>query len=90
MQATLSEKVYQHVRVLLTRGELSPGQRAIIVSVDDTGPAGRRLLDLGLLPGTPVRALRHAPFGDPGVYELRGYRLCLRRTESGRVQVRRG
>ncbi len=70
--------------------ELSPGQDATIVSVDDTGPIGRRLLDLGLLPGTPVRALRHAPLGDPGVYELRGYRLCLRRTESERVQVRRG
>ncbi len=70
--------------------ELSPGQEATIVSLDDTGPVGRRLLDLGLLPGTPVRALRHAPLGDPGVYELRGYRLCLRRTESERVQVRRG
>ena len=70
--------------------DLSPGQEATIVTVDDTGPVGRRLLDLGLLPGTPVRALRHAPLGDPGVYELRGYRLCLRRTESERVQVRRG
>ncbi len=70
--------------------ELSPGQEATIVSVDDTGPVGRRLLDLGLLPGTHVRALRHAPLGDPGIYELRGYRLCLRRSESERVQVRGG
>ena len=70
--------------------ELAPGQEATIVSIDDSGPVGRRLLDLGLLPGTPVRALRHAPLGDPGVYELRGYRLCLRRTESERVQVSRG
>ncbi len=70
--------------------ELAPGQEATIVSIDDSGPVGRRLLDLGLLPGTPVRALRHAPLGDPGVYELRGYRLCLRRTESERVRVSRG
>ncbi len=70
--------------------DLSPGQEATIVTVDDTGPVGRRLLDLGLLPGTHVRALRHAPLGDPGVYELRGYRLCLRRSESERVQVRGG
>ena len=70
--------------------DLAPGQEATIVSIDDSGPVGRRLLDLGLLPGTPVRALRHAPLGDPGVYELRGYRLCLRRTESERVQVSRG
>jgi ferrous iron transport protein A len=70
--------------------ELAPGLQATVVSVDDTGPIGRRLLDLGLLPGTPVRAIRHAPLGDPGVYELRGYRLCLRRSESNRVRVRGG
>ena len=75
---------------LVRLSELSPGQEATIVSVDDTGPVGRRLLDLGLLPGTHVRALRHAPLGDPGVYELRGYRLCLRRSESQRVRVRGG
>ena len=45
------------------------------------------LLDLGLLPGTRVRALRHAPLGDPAVFELRGYRLCLRRSEAHRVRV---
>jgi Fe2+ transport system protein FeoA len=67
---------------------LAPGQRATIVSIDDSGPVGRRLLDLGLLPGTPVRALRYAPLGDPGVFELRGYRLCLRRTETARVRIR--
>ena len=75
---------------LVRLSELSPGQTGTIVAVDDTGLIGRRLLDLGLLPGTPVRALRQAPLGDPGVYELRGYRLCLRRSESDRVQVRGG
>ena len=68
--------------------ELSPGRDAVIASLDASGPVGRRLLDLGLLPGTPVRALRHAPLGDPSVFELRGYRLCLRRSESSRVRLR--
>ena len=67
--------------------DLAPGRPARIVSVDDSGPVGRRLLDLGLLPGTEIKALRHAPLRDPGVYELRGYQLCLRRTESDRVRV---
>ena len=68
--------------------ELPPGRDAIVDSVDASGPIGRRLLDLGLLPGTPVRALRRAPLGDPGVFELRGYRLCLRKSESSRVRLR--
>jgi ferrous iron transport protein A len=68
--------------------ELPPGVDAVIVSIDDAGAVGGRLLDLGLLPGTSVRLLRRAPLGDPSVYELRGYRLCLRGTESERVVVR--
>jgi ferrous iron transport protein A len=68
--------------------ELPPGQDAVIDTIDASGPIGRRLLDLGLLPGTPVRALRRAPLGDPGVFELRGYRLCLRKSESSRVRLR--
>ena len=68
--------------------ELPPGRDAVVDSVDDSGPIGRRLLDLGLLPGTPLRALRRAPLGDPSVFELRGYRLCLRKSESSRVRLR--
>jgi ferrous iron transport protein A len=75
------------VTSLKSLSELLPGQQAKIVEIDDRGPVGRRLLDLGLLPDTAVRALRRAPLGDPGVYELRGYRLCLRRTESDRVRI---
>jgi ferrous iron transport protein A len=68
--------------------DLSQGTRAVVAHVDDDGPVGRRLLDLGLLPGTPLKVVRIAPLGDPGVYELRGYQLCLRRSESSRVSVR--
>ena len=67
--------------------EMAPGCAGTIVAIDDSGPVGKRLLDLGLLPGTAVRVLRHAPLGDPAVYELRGYQLCLRRSESARIRV---
>ena len=62
--------------------ELQPGQTAMVAAVDESATAARRLLDLGLLPGTPVRAVRRAPLGDPAVYELRGARLCLRREDA--------
>ena len=45
--------------------ELPPGTDAVVVSIDAAGAVGRRLLDLGLLPGTSVRVLRRAPLGDP-------------------------
>jgi len=67
-----------------------PGDEVVIESVDRNGsPAGQRLVDLGLLPDTPVRVIRRAPLGDPVEYALRGYRLCLRRSEAARIRVRR-
>jgi ferrous iron transport protein A len=67
--------------------DLPAGVDAVVWAIEDTGQIGRRLIDLGLLPGTPIRLLRRAPLGDPAVFELRGYRLCLRRSESARVDV---
>jgi ferrous iron transport protein A len=68
--------------------DLVPGQEARVVAVDVATPAGRRLLDLGFLPNTPLRVLRSAPLGDPVVYEIRGYRVCLRRADALRIRVR--
>jgi Fe2+ transport system protein FeoA len=67
--------------------ELAPGARAVVARVDPNVPLGRRLLDLGFVPGTPIRVLRRAPLGDPVSYELRGMRLCLRRSEACQVWV---
>jgi len=67
---------------------LPPGRRAVVVAVDADTPIGARLLDLGFVPDTPVRVLRRAPLGDPVVYELRGVRLALRRSEAARIDVR--
>ena len=66
---------------------LRPGACGVVESVDASSPVGRRLEDLGFLPRTQVRVLRRAPLGDPVEYELRGYRLCMRRAEAARVLV---
>lgn len=68
--------------------DLPPGRRAVVARVEDGNAIGRRLLDLGFVPRTPVSVLRRAPLGDPVVYELRGTRMCLRRSEARRIWVR--
>jgi Fe2+ transport system protein FeoA len=64
------------------------GGRAVVRSVtpDPTG-LGRRLEDLGFVPGTQVHVERRAPLGDPVVYELRGTRLAIRRRDVRLVLV---
>ena len=68
--------------------ELPPGQKAVIDEVDASTTIGRRLQDLGFVARTPVTVVRYAPLGDPVLYELRGTRLCLRRSEAKLIQVR--
>ncbi len=67
--------------------ELQPGQSCVIVEVNPHSPVSRRLLDLGLLPRTPVSVIRRAPLGDPTIFELRGYRLCLRKQEASHIRI---
>ncbi len=67
---------------------LDPGARARVEAVTAPEPLATRLADLGFCPGTPVRVVRRAPLRDPVLYELRGYRIALRRSEAARVQVR--
>lgn len=72
-----------------TLDSLAPGDAAIVAEIHSASGLRHRLLDLGFIPGTPLRALRRAPLGDPSVYEIRGMRICLRRQEAALVQVRR-
>jgi len=64
------------------------GSEAVIRSVDPgTYGEGRRLQEVGFVPGTRVWVERRAPFGDPTVFELRSTRLALRRVGADLVEV---
>ncbi|MDD3041417.1 MAG: FeoA family protein [Methanosarcinaceae archaeon] len=67
---------------------LEPGSKVQVIEVQGRGPVRRRLLDMGLVPGTDVEVIRKAPFGDPIEYRVRGYGLSLRKSEAGLVCVR--
>jgi len=67
--------------------ELRPGQKGIVARVEGPSEIRRRLLDMGLVRGTEVRAIREAPLADPVEYEVKGYNLSLRREEAACVFV---
>ncbi|MGB5701347.1 MAG: FeoA family protein [Polyangiales bacterium] len=67
--------------------DLRPGQVAEIVSIDCDRRMSRRLMELGLLPGTEVRVVRVAPLGDPLELRLRDYSLSVRRSEAAKIAV---
>ena len=67
--------------------DLPPGHHAEIVSIDCGRRLSRRLMEMGLLPGTPIRVVRVAPLGDPIEVRVRNYSLSVRRAEAARIVV---
>lgn len=70
--------------------DLRAGTTSRVVGlVKDTasGPIIRRLSNLGFVPGRVVTPLRRAPLGDPVVYRVADYELCLRHHEARIVRV---
>lgn len=66
---------------------LGPGKRAVVVAVEGGAALRRKVLDLGLVPGTELRVEKVAPLGDPVTVVFRGFELTLRKDEAAAVQV---
>lgn len=72
---------------MISLAQLSLGQTAKVVQVAHAGLVTQRLMEMGVTPGVQMRYIGAAPLGDPLEYELRGYRLCMRRSEAEQIQV---
>ena len=70
--------------------ELAVGTEASVTAVSGTGSFRRRLLELGILPGTRVEVLGVAPLGDPLELLVRGASLSIRRADAALVRVTPG
>jgi len=66
---------------------LEPGQRAVVLRVNGRGHTRKRLIDLGMTPGSVVEMVRRAPLGDPMVFRIKGYLLSIRKAEARLVTV---
>ena len=67
--------------------ELKEGQSAIIVRVGGKGAFRRRLLEMGLVKGTPVYVVKYAPLKDPMELIVKGYSISLRVEEAALITV---
>ena len=66
---------------------LKAGQRARIISLAAQGELGRRIRDMGLVPGTEVRIIGRAPLKDPVALRLKDFTLSLRNNEADHIFV---
>ena len=66
---------------------LEAGRHARVTAVRGTGAVARRLMEMGVVPGAPVRVVKFAPLGDPLEVRVRNYHLALRRNEAQSITV---
>ncbi len=71
----------------MTLDSLQVGAKARITAVHGEGSFRRRLMELGLLPGTEVERTGQAPLGDPLSFRVRGAVLALRRSDAATIEV---
>ena len=64
------------------------GSRAVVTEIKIPAEHRGRILEMGLLVGTPVELVRFAPMGDPVEIKVRGYNLSLRKHEAEQILVR--
>lgn len=68
--------------------DLCCGQRAKVMALHGENRAlRRRLLDMGITQNVEVLIKKVAPLGDPVDIELRGYELCIRKSDMSNIDV---
>lgn len=71
----------------MTLDKLQIGEKATVQKITGKGPVRRRLMDMGVIRGVEIEALKSAPLGDPIEYKLRGYHLSLRKSEAQMIEI---
>jgi DtxR family Mn-dependent transcriptional regulator len=80
-------------RSAATHGEslsqLNPGQQGRVIGISQAcrGAERRRLMDLGIVPGTFVEAELRSPGGDPTAYRIRGALIALRQEQADLIYM---
>ncbi|HXG24074.1 MAG TPA: FeoA family protein [Chthonomonadales bacterium] len=73
----------------MTLDQLKPNAAATVVALTSEGAERRRMLDLGILPGTRIEVVMGSPLGDPVAYRVRGSIIALRREQAKQIHIQR-
>jgi ferrous iron transport protein A len=67
--------------------EMKERQTGIIAAIKANGELGRRIRDMGLVPGTKITIQGRAPLYDPVALRVMGFTLTLRNNEADHIDV---
>jgi DtxR family Mn-dependent transcriptional regulator len=69
---------------------LKPGETGEVLTLSPRfrGSERRRMMDLGILPGTVIQAEMNSPSGDPTAYRIRGALIALRDDQADLIRIK--
>jgi DtxR family Mn-dependent transcriptional regulator len=73
----------------LTQMKIGEVGEVISISPRTRGVERRRLMDLGILPGTAIEVEMSSPSGNPKAYRVRGAVIALRQSQAEDIRVQR-
>ena len=74
----------------MTLLDLSIGETATIIKIRGRGAYRRRLMEMGISTGEKIKVIRKAPLNDPIEYELKGFKILLRKIEAELIDIDNG
>ena len=67
--------------------ELLPGEKGVVTKVIGNSLSKRRIVDMGVVPGTVIEVQKFAPLGDPMEVKVKGFNLSLRKIEAKMIEL---
>jgi len=67
--------------------EMREGDSAIVIKIGGNGALRRRILEMGILKGSPIHVEKYAPLKDPLELIVKGSHISLRVEEAAQIQV---
>lgn len=74
---------------VLTLNDLKVGETAVVTKLHGQGAVRRRIMDMGITKGVPVRITKFAPLGDPVEINVLDYELTIRKSDCTLIEVER-
>lgn len=74
----------------ITLKDTKPGDIVLVVDIigNRYDEIKRRIMDVGILPGTRIEVVKVAPFGDPIQISLLEFDLVIRKSEAAKILVK--
>jgi len=67
--------------------QMRDNESGTIAAIRVNGELGRRIRDMGLVPGTPIKIQGRAPLYDPVAIRVMGFTLTLRNNEADFIEI---